>query len=166
VAQRARAFGARITGVRRNPAADPAAHAIAPPEAVAALLPESDVVVLSVPLTPGTRRMVDEAFVAAMKPRSMLVNVGRGGLVDEPALLAGLDRGVPEHALLDVFAAEPLPADSPFWDHPRVTLTPHASGISEGQAARNDGIFIENLGRYVRGEPLLHEASPADVLGA
>jgi phosphoglycerate dehydrogenase-like enzyme len=165
VAERARAFGARVTGVRRNPAPHPAADAIVTPDALRKRLPEADVVVLSLPLTPQTRHLVDAGFVAAMKPRSVLVNVGRGGLVDETALLEGLDRGVPEHAVLDVFAVEPLPPDSPFWNHPGVTLTPHASGVSEGQAARNDALFVENLGRYLRGEPLLHETAPDEVIG-
>jgi phosphoglycerate dehydrogenase-like enzyme len=68
--------------------------------------------------------------------------------------------------VLDVFETEPLPQESPFWGHPRVTLTPHASGISEGQSARNDALFLDNLGRYLAGEPLLSEADPKDVLAA
>jgi len=164
VGRRARGFGARVTGVRRNQAPHPSADAIASQAELPRLLPEADVVVLACPLTPETQGLVDEAFVAAMKPRSVLVNVGRGGLVDEQALLAGLDRGVPEHAILDVFQTEPLPADSRFWDHPRVTLTAHASGASEGQPRRNDELFLENLRRYLAGEPLLHEADPRDVL--
>jgi phosphoglycerate dehydrogenase-like enzyme len=164
VAERARAFGARVTGVRRDQSADPAADAIAPLERILELLPQADVVVLCVPLTPQTRHLADARFFGAMKPHSVLVNVGRGGLVDEPALLAALDKAIPEHAVLDVFETEPLPADSPFWDHPRVTLTAHASGISDGQAARNDELFLENLRRYLAGEPLVGEADPKDVL--
>jgi phosphoglycerate dehydrogenase-like enzyme len=163
VAERARAFGAEVTGLRRSQAAHPAAQ-VAPPEALFDLLPAADVVVLCVPLTPQTRHIADARFFAAMKPRSVLVNVGRGGLVDEPALIAALDKGVPEHAVLDVFQTEPLPPDSPFWDHPRVSLTAHASGITEGQAARNDQTFLENLRRYLAGEPLISEADPNDVL--
>ncbi|MDB5495056.1 MAG: hypothetical protein JWP86_2393 [Phenylobacterium sp.] len=166
VGLRARAFGARVTGVRRNPAPDPAADVIAAQAEIPALLPRADVVVLSVPLTPATRHLVDAAFLAAMKPRSVLVNVGRGGLVDEPALLAALDKGAPEHAVLDVFETEPLPKESPFWAHPQVTLTPHLSGATEGQAARNDARFLDNLRRYLAGEPLLNEADPKDVLAA
>lgn len=164
VARRARAFGARVTGVRRSQAAHPDADAIAPLADLPRLLPHADLVVLSIPLTAESRHLVDAEFLAAMKDGSVLVNVGRGGLVDEPALLAALDAGKPEHALLDVFETEPLPADSPFWDHPRVMLTPHASGITSGQGTRNDALFLENLGRFVRGEPLLNAADPNDVL--
>lgn len=163
VAERAHAFGGRVTGVRRDQTAHPAA-AIAPPERILELLPQADVVVLCVPLTPETRRLADARFFGAMKPHSVFVNVGRGGLVDEAALLAALDNAIPEHAVLDVFETEPLPPESPFWDHPRVTLTAHASGITEGQAARNDAAFLENLRRYLAGEPLASEAHPADVL--
>jgi len=163
VAARARAFGARVTGVRRDQTAHPQADAIAPPDRVIELLPHADVVVLSTPLTPATRHTVDARFLAAMKAGSVLVNVGRGGLVDEAALLAALDRGTPEHAVLDVFETEPLPPESPFWAHPRVALTAHTSGSTDGQALRNDELFVDNLGRYLRGEPLLNEADPRDV---
>lgn len=164
VADRARAFGAHVTGVRRNPAPDPSADRIAAQADLPALLPEADVVVLACPLTAETRHMGDAGFFAAMKAGSILVNVGRGGLVDEPALLAALDKGVPEHAVLDVFETEPLPTESPFWAHPRVTLTPHSSGMSSGNATRNDALFLDNLARFAGGQPLLNAADPKDVL--
>jgi len=150
--------------VRRNPAADPSADRIAAQADLPGLLPDADVVVLACPLTAETRHMADAAFFGAMKPGSIFVNVGRGGLVNEPALLAALDRGVPEHAVLDVFEAEPQPADGPFWAHPRVTMTPHSSGMSAGNAARNDALFLDNLKRFVAGEPLRNLADPKDVL--
>jgi len=164
VAERAKAFGAHVTGVRRNPAPHPAADRMATAADLPALLPEADVVVLCCPLTAETRHVADTAFFAAMKPRSVLVNVGRGGLVDEAALLGALNRGIPERAILDVFETEPLPGDSPFWDHPRVTLTPHSSGMSAGNAPRNDRLFLDNLARYLNGQPLLNEAKREDVL--
>jgi phosphoglycerate dehydrogenase-like enzyme len=164
VAKRARAFGARITGLRRNQAAHPDADAIAPLEGLGRLLPEADVVVLSIPLTAESRHIAGAGFFEAMKDGSVLVNVGRGGLVDEAALLAGLDAGKPAHAVLDVFETEPLPAESRCWDHPRVTLTPHASGITTGQHVRNDALFVENLQRFVDGRELLNVADPTDVL--
>jgi phosphoglycerate dehydrogenase-like enzyme len=166
IARRARAFGAHVTGVRRNLAPHADADVVVAEADIAGLLPDADVVVLSIPLTAETRHLANRAFFARMKPRSVLVNVGRGGLVDETALLAALDTGVPEHALLDVFETEPLPSESPFWRHPRVSLTPHASGVTEGQAARNDAVFLDNLRRYLAGQPLLSEADPKDVLAA
>ena len=107
--------------------------------------------------------MVNEAFLARMKKTSVLVNVGRGRLIDEQALLASLERGVPGHAILDVFHAEPLPSESPFWSHRRVTLTAHASAIGSGLSERTDRLFLENLGRYMRGEALLNEADPREI---
>ena len=165
VARRARAFGAKITGVRRNQAPHELADAIVPPSKTVDALPPADVVVLVVPLSAETENLANAKFFAAMKPNSVLVNIGRGGLVDEDALLQALDKGKPEHAILDVFKTEPQPSESPFWNHPRVTLTGHASAIGSGFSARTDELFIENLKRYVRGAPLLNEADPKDVHG-
>jgi phosphoglycerate dehydrogenase-like enzyme len=164
VGRRARAFGAHVTGVRRNTTADPDADAMAAPGELPQLLPEADVVVLAVPATPQTRHLADAAFFGALKAGAIFVNVGRGALVDEPALLAALESGAVGHAVLDVFEMEPLPAESPFWAHPRVTLTPHSSGMSVGNAARNDALFLDNLRRYLAKEPLLNVADPKAVL--
>jgi phosphoglycerate dehydrogenase-like enzyme len=164
-AKRARAFDAHITGVRRSAGEHPLADAMATPDRITELLPQSDVVVLSLPLSAQTENMVDAGFLAAMKPGSVFVNVGRGGLVDEDALLAALDQGKPEHAILDVFRIEPLPAASHFWDHPRVTLTPHASPIGSGLSARSDQLFLDNLDRFLAGRPLLNQVSAEEVLG-
>ena len=163
VAERARAFGAEIIGVRRSGAPHPAADRMARLAEVRSLLPGADVVVLAAPLNAETAGLADAGFFAAMQPRSLLVNVGRGGLVDETALLAALDAGAPEHALLDVFRTEPLPEESPLWNHPRVTLTAHASAFGSGQTARNDVLFLENLRRRLAGEPPLYEADPRDL---
>lgn len=163
VAERARAFGANVTAVRRSPAADALAEVVAP-DRFLDLLPEADVVVLAAPATPQTHHIANAEAFGRMKPGSVFVNVGRGALVDEEALLAALNKGVPEHAVLDVFEVEPLPAESPFWAHPRVTLTPHASGVTSGNVTRNDALFVENLRRYLAGEPLKNEADPKDVL--
>ncbi len=165
IARRAKAFGAYITGVRRNQAPHELAEAIAPQEKILELLPRSDVVVLCVPLSKQTQNLVDARFLAAMKPGAVLVNIGRGGLVDEAALLKSLDSGKPEHAILDVFRTEPLPADSPFWAHPRVTVTPHSSPIGSGLTGRGDDLFVENLQRYLGGKTLLNEADPKEVKG-
>jgi phosphoglycerate dehydrogenase-like enzyme len=164
VAQRAKSFGAHILGVRRDPQPHPLADELFDPENILALLPRADVVVLSLPLSPATQHMVGAEFLDVMKDGSVLVNVGRGGLVNEAALLSALDAGKPEHAVLDVFETEPLPEESPFWGHPRVYLTPHNSGATEGANGRNDKLFAENLRRFVRGDGLLNTARPGDVL--
>jgi len=162
-AERARGFGARITGVRRSGAPHPLAEHMGKLADARGVVGDADVVVLAAPLNDETANMADAAFFAAMKPGSVLVNVGRGGLVDEAALLAALDAGAPEFAVLDVFHAEPQPADGPFWDHPKVAMAPHASAFGSGQATRNDEIFLENLRRRLAGEPVLYEADPRDL---
>jgi len=165
VAVRAKAFGAHVTGVRRNGGSDPAADAMVTPDRFLDAIAEADVVALCAPATPETRHIMNAEAFGRMKPGSVLVNVGRGALVDEPALLAALANGAPAHAVLDVFEVEPQPANSPFWDHPQVTLTPHAAGMSSGNAPRNDALFVENLARYLSGQPLENVAAPQDVLG-
>jgi phosphoglycerate dehydrogenase-like enzyme len=166
VAERSAAFGARVIGVRRRIGSHPLAEQMIGPEALFSVLPEADVVVLCAPLTDATSGVAGEAFFARMKPGSVFVNVGRGGLVNEDSLLRALDRGTPEHAILDVFRQEPLPPESPFWGHLRVSLTPHAAAAGSGRAARGDDIFLENLARFVRAEPLLNAVDPHDLPGA
>lgn len=163
VAERAGAFGAAVIGVRREPAPHPAAARIVGVPALAEMLPQADVVVLCAPLTKATRGLFGASLFAHMKPGSVFVNVGRGALVDEEALLAGLETGAPGHAILDVFQAEPLPPESPFWRHARVALTPHASALSDGLTARNDALFLDNLRCFLNGEPLAHELNPDEV---
>lgn len=165
VAARAKAFGAYVTGVRRSGGSDPAADAMVTPDRWLDVIAEADVVALCAPSTPETRHIMNAQAFGRMKPGSVLVNVGRGALVDEPALLTALAAGAPGHAVLDVFEVEPQPADGPFWNHPQVTLTPHAAGMSSGNAPRNDALFVENLARYLAGKPLENVADPRDVLG-
>ena len=164
-AKRARAFGAHVTGLRRSGGSHEHADQIISPVELFDALPTADVVVLSLPLTKQTEAMVDANFLSAMKANSVLVNVGRGGHVDEDALRNALDAGKPEFAILDIFRTEPLPSDSPFWLHPRVALTAHASSHGSGLIARGDDLFVENLRRFVSQERLLNEADPKDVLG-
>jgi len=163
LAERIRGFGPTITGVRRTPGPHPLADEMVPLSQAAEAARRADVVVLAAPAGADTDRLVDAAFLAGMKSGSVLVNVGRGTLVDETALLQALDRGTPEFAILDVFDKEPLPADSPFWAHPRIALTGHASSYGEGLQRRNDALFVENLRRYLAGEPLLNLVDPRDV---
>jgi phosphoglycerate dehydrogenase-like enzyme len=164
VARRARAFGARIVGVRRDPSAHPLADEIRSLADLHEVLPTVDVVVLCLPAGKTTRHLADARFFGAMKTGSVFVNVGRGSLVDEQALLTALDNGTPALAVLDVFETEPLPETSLLWTHPRVVVTAHASGESGGQQRRNQTLFLDNLERFLAGAPLLNEANPEDVL--
>ncbi|MDE0407607.1 MAG: D-2-hydroxyacid dehydrogenase, partial [Alphaproteobacteria bacterium] len=165
VARRAKGFDAHVTGVRRNPAGNEPADATIAPAGLARALPEADVVVLTAPLTDETRGVVDADFLDAMKAGSVLVNVARGGLVDERALLAALDRGRPAHAVLDVFEEEPLPAWNRFWSHPRVLMSAHCAGASPGTIRRNDELFLDNLDRFLSGRLLRLRIDPALLAG-
>ena len=166
VAVRARAFGATVLGSRRSPVGDEPVDELVPPDAVPAALARADVVVVSVPATSQTVGLVDDAFLGALRPGSVLVNVGRGSLVDQEALRRALDRGVPEVALLDVVDPEPLPPGSWLWSHPRVVLTPHNSAGGDGRFGRMADLFTDNLRRWREGAPLRNEAHPEAVAGA
>jgi len=119
----------------------------------------ADWVVLALPLTPETKQLFNTQMFSAMKPGTYFVNVGRGELVDEPALVTALQSGHLGGAALDVFATEPLPADSPLWDMGNVIITPHSSGASESSGLRAEEIFIENLAAYMAGGTLRNEVS-------
>ena len=157
VARRVKPFGAKVSGIRRSVKPDEFADEMGKLADVARLLPSADVVVLTTALNDETRDMVDAAFLKRMKADSILVNVGRGGLVDETALVAALDGGVPSIAILDVFREEPLPASSPLWAHPKVRITAHTSAAGSGTVARGDKLFLDNLALYARGEKLINE---------
>jgi D-2-hydroxyacid dehydrogenase (NADP+) len=119
----------------------------------------ADWVVVALPLTPETKQLFNTPMFSAMKPGTYFVNVGRGELVDEPALVTALQSGHLGGAALDVFATEPLPADSPLWDMDNVIITPHSSGASQSSGLRAEEIFIENLAAYMAGGTLRNEVS-------
>lgn len=163
IALRAKAFGAAVEAVRRSLDTGDLADTVCTLADLPRRLPEADVVVLACALNEETRDLADAAFFAAMKPGSILVNIGRGGLLDEDALRTALDQDRPAHAVLDVFRTEPLAADSWMWDHPKVRVTPHASNRGELTGARGETLFLENLARYLRGEPLLNVMRAEDI---
>jgi phosphoglycerate dehydrogenase-like enzyme len=164
IAKRIQAFGVDLTVVRRSPKAEgDLADRVITLADLPGVLPDADVVVLACALNDETRNMCDAAFFQALKPGAILINIGRGGLIDEDALKAGLDRDQPAHAVLDVFATEPLPADSWFWDHPKVRVSAHTSNSGDGNLGRGDELFLENLRRYLANEPLLNEADKSEV---
>ncbi|WP_439619498.1 D-2-hydroxyacid dehydrogenase [Hyphomonas sp.] len=154
--RRVMALGGHVTGLRRSQGLAEGADRIAHPDTLMAELPQADVVLLCVPHTPETEGMANAGFFAAMQPGALFMNLGRGALVDEAALMAALDGGRPAHAALDVASQEPLPADHPLWAHPHVTLTPHDSPQTHGTLIGADDTFIENLRRYFSGEPMKH----------
>ena len=113
------------------------------------------------PLLPSTRGLIGARALAAMKPGAVLVDVSRGGIVEEPALVAALQGGRIAGAALDVFQTEPLPPDHPYWGMENVILTPHCSSVFDGWDRKALDMFAENLGRYRRGEPLNNVVNPA-----
>jgi phosphoglycerate dehydrogenase-like enzyme len=162
VAQRAAGFGASIVGVRRTPQPDPLALRVVGPDALLAEAREADVLVIAAAANASSRQLIDADVLAAMQADAVLVNVARGALVDEAALLASLDAGRPGAAILDVFDAEPLPEDSPLWRHPRVRLTAHCSGQSDGVARRGATVFLEHLDAFRAGAALRLEVTRTD----
>ncbi|HEY1226420.1 MAG TPA: NAD(P)-dependent oxidoreductase, partial [Ramlibacter sp.] len=122
------------------------------------VLPQADWLLLACPLNAQTRGMVDAAALALLPAHAGFVNVSRGEIVDEPALVAALREGRLAGANLDVFAQEPLPAGSPLWTMPNVIATPHSAGLSGGNAARVQEMFLDNLRRWAAGEPLRNVA--------
>jgi len=149
-----RAFGMRVIGLRRTAAAHPDVDRVFGPENLFDFLSESDVVMNSLPLTSETRNMIDRREFAAMREGAVLINTGRGGTINTVALVDALQRGRPAAALLDVTAPEPLPAGHPLWKMENVMITPHYSGSHANYSARAARIFLDNLRRYLQGQPL------------
>jgi phosphoglycerate dehydrogenase-like enzyme len=151
IADRLRPFGVTVTGVRRNPGDEPG---VIPVTAWEARLPETDLLILSVPLTGETRALVGEAQLAALPKGAWVANIARGGLIDESALVASLKSGHLGGAYLDVTDREPLPPESELWSIPNLILTPHSSWATDRQLERGAEIFLDNFARYQRGEAL------------
>ncbi len=165
-----RAFGMRVLALRRSAGRAEQGYAVAqtgdpegtiperfyPPEALHEMLAECDYVVVALPLTPTTHHLIGEAEFKAMKPSAYLVNIARGSIVDEAALIRALREGWIGGAGLDVFEQEPLPADSPLWKLENALISPHVAGFTPRYDERAADLFAQNLRRYLAGEGLLN----------
>lgn len=158
VAHRLRGFECNIVAVRRSGQEHPLADEVVTPDQMATHLPVADGVILACPLTDETRGMVNDAFFQQLKPGATLVNVARGQVVEQAAMINALDKGIVSQAILDVFDPEPLPTDSPLWDMENVIITPHSSNAGINTPLRGDLLFLENLRRYLANDDLLNEA--------
>ena len=155
VARQASGLGMRVLGVREHPEKGAEGGEVYGPGDLDRVLAQADFVVLAAPLTPRTEGLINAARLAAMKKDAYLINVSRGPLVDEAALAEALRRGQIGGAALDVFESEPLPADSPLWELENVVITPHTAAVTEKLWERHYALLVENLRRYLAGEPLL-----------
>lgn len=154
IANRASAFGMRVWGVRRSPQPTPGFERVVGVDEWRELLPEADYVVIATPLTPDTKGMIDAAVLRSMQSSAYLINIARGAVVDEAALLVALKEGWIAGAGLDTFSTEPLPSDSPFWLLPNVFVTPHCSAATNQTIQGIVDLFLDNLTRYRQGQPL------------
>jgi phosphoglycerate dehydrogenase-like enzyme len=158
VAEMCAGLGMRVSGVRRH-SARPVPACIArvwEPSHLRDALAEADAIVLAAPQTDDTRAMIGRDELAAMKPNAVLVNVSRGKLVDDDALIAALEAGRLAGAGLDAFRREPLPADSPYWRLPNVLVSPHTASFAGDYWAPVVDLFLENVRRFKAGDPLLN----------
>ena len=160
VARRAKAMGLNVLGVRARPQQTPHVDTVHGMEDLPDLWGRADFIVCAVPLLASTRGLLDAGAFAAMKPSAVLIDVSRGGVVDEAALRAALDAGRLKGVALDVFATEPLPADHVLWDYDNVIITPHCSSVYDGWDLKAARMFAENLSRYRDGAPLANIVDP------
>jgi phosphoglycerate dehydrogenase-like enzyme len=167
LAERARAFGMRVLGYRRRdlPAPPGVARVYSTDrgETIAPLLGEADVVALVLNLSDATHHLIGAAEFARMKPSAVLINLSRGGVIDQDALIEALRNGRIGGAGLDVTTPEPLPADHPLWDVPNVLITPHFTPSLPDRTDRSLDMIIENLRRYRAGEPMLNRITLEDI---
>lgn len=154
IAEKAHVFGMRVIGTKRTPADVPHVDRIYPPDELREVLRASDVVVIALPLTSDTRGLLGEAAFRAMKRTALVINIGRGPIVQEAALVRALQEGWIGGAGLDVFEREPLPADSPLWGMEHVIITPHVSGGWPGYMDAAIPLLCDNLRRYLDGAPM------------
>jgi len=156
VVKNAKSLGMRVVAVREHPGkGSEGADAVFAPAQIDEVFRQADYVVLAAPVTASTKAIANAGSLALMKRDACLINVGRGALVDESALVAALRENKIGGAALDVFPTEPLPADSPLWDLPNLLITPHAAALTDKLWERHYELFSKNLRRYLDGELLL-----------
>lgn len=163
IARLGHAFDMRVMATRRSATADqtdPDVDTLVPPDRLGDLLSASNFVVLSVPATNETQHMIGANELHAMRRDAFLINISRGSIIDEAALIAALQDGTIGGAGLDVFETEPLPADSPLWRMPNVIISPHLAGNTNQYSRRFTDLFLENIRRYRAGEPLRNVVDP------
>lgn len=161
--RRARVFGMRVVATRRTAgpgASDPDCDELLSHAALDRLLEQSDYVVLCVPLTPETHHLIGESQLQQMKPTAKIINVARGSVIDQDALIRALKEGSIGGAALDVTDPEPLPPESELWDIPSVIITPHISGSIDNYVGRANEVFTDNLRRFLAGEGLRNLVDP------
>jgi phosphoglycerate dehydrogenase-like enzyme len=160
VARLAKGFGMRVTGVRSGPRPTADVDRVAAPGEVASVFAGADYIVLCLPLTDASRGLVDRTVLAAAKREAVLIDISRGGVVDQSALGEALATGRLRGAALDVFEQEPLSPDSPLWGMPNVIVTPHSAGLYDGWERVAAAMFCDNLDRWRAGEPLHNVVDP------
>jgi glyoxylate/hydroxypyruvate reductase A len=156
VARKAAALELAVIGTRRDPRPVPHVARVLPPEATSEVLGAADFVLLLLPVTPATRDFMDARRISAMRPTAWLLNYGRGELIVDADLVDAVKRHVIAGAVLDVFRTEPLPDDHPFWATPGIAVLPHFGGLHPARDDLVAALFVENLRRFVDGEPLQH----------
>jgi len=156
IAEKAHVFDMRVIGTKRTPDPVPHVDRVLPPSGLPEVLAASDVVIVALPLTPETQGLIGERELRGMKPSALLINIGRGPILQEAAVIRALREGWIAAAALDVFEREPLPGDSPLWAMENVLITPHVSGTSPRYMDAAVPLFCENLARFLRGAPLLN----------
>ena len=161
VAKKAAALEMRVIGTKLSPGPVPHVERVYATEETGEVLAQSDFVLLLLPVTPATRGFIDSARLAKMKPTAHLLNFGRGELIVDADLVDAVQRRVIAGAILDVFAVEPLPVEHPFWRTPGITVLPHIGGLHPQRDTVVAELFVENLKRFLAGQPLLHAVDRA-----
>ena len=162
IAVKSKAFGARNLVVRRSPEVTGPVDAAGTLADLPKFAPQADVIVLACPLNAETRGVIGADFFKLTKPGAILINIARGAVIDDAALIKALDEERLATAILDVFVEEPLPVENPLWAHPKVRLTSHTSFAGSGVRGRWDELFLDNIQRFAKAQPLANEFNPKD----